>query len=116
MKSLQDSRTSLSRIRDEIENKAEAEDVPLAGVLTLFHLQEILLPDVGVLRIEVDGRVIYPGGTPSIIVCFQCSHLEQPKPGRQHSTQVEDNLQSTRTSTFGRLPTDHLPRCLLASQ
>jgi len=66
-------------IRDEIEDQAEAYDVPGLAVLVLVHEQKVLFEDGRMARVQVDGHHVHPRRAVVIIVRPDGADLQQSK-------------------------------------
>lgn len=60
--------TSVSRLWNEVDYKAEADNVPLLAVRILIHEEEILLPDRRVPRAKVNGGVLNPARAGRVVI------------------------------------------------
>ena len=70
-------RTAILPIRNEIENQAEAHDIPRFSKLARVHEQKVLFEDGRVARMQVDGCHVQPRRTATIIVGPDGADLEQ---------------------------------------
>ena len=70
-------RTAILPIRDEIENQAEAHDIPRFSKLARVHEQKVLFEDGRMARMQVDGRHVQPRRAATIIVRPDGADLEQ---------------------------------------
>lgn len=60
--------TSVSRFRNEVDDKAEADDVPLLAIILFIHKEEILLLDRRVPRAKVNRRVRNPARAGRVVI------------------------------------------------
>ena len=70
-------RTAIFPIGNEIEDEAEANDIPrLAMQARGVHEQKILLQNGRMARVQVDRRDVYPGRAVTIVIRPHGAHLQ----------------------------------------